>query len=856
MNDKNMEELTSEFYDIEMIPVKASANNKTGITFKGSCMEYLNAHKNILELVKKKGERFVINGIEIGIVDNPENKPVCVEIKPKSGLSGKVNLSVFGVNDRKSATIMVNKKAGGNILHMKTLGIKIIKYLLDNFCTGQLFLNDIELLKKKLKTEENISHPCQNCDKIFQSKQGLNLHVRRIHKDTLITCEVCPKTFISKPDLSQHIQEAHTGIVSPVSKKLKKSESIRDDVSLDTMDIENGILEELLSLESESWEERRFDHRKVEVIVNEEEENVMKEYENEERIEKVKNEVEKELSERSKLHDAKVLRKQKQWNKEENKFKEKMEKTKVEEAKLSCRQKKNRKRMRKNRSIKEDSDKQTDESQDEREETHKTATHNHRYRPTTFTEDNEIGPGYVGWRNDFEDLKVAFRDLEKKNHELKAENDRLAKKVEELEQNQNTDESKSARSFKNLRMEFKKLKEDFIECMNAVEEETYARAKAEAMAKTLKDTLEAKNKLEDQAMEIDHQIDSEKVANPSKEEWTIQRKQSSKKNKKQEKQYYECTECKFLFESEVQLRIHAESHITNILDCSQCEEKFDNAEKLKKHNEDHIKMRSVNTNIEENKCNKCGRIFLENNDLNKHLEHICTKCLETFCKESELKKHKEKHENPQIFECEFCEVVYQEPMALKEHLRSHTVVKETENLKCNQCGLSFKDMHEFQQHLETHKMNSSNQDGIKCSKCEKVYATMSKLRRHDWRSHRRVECTICGEGVSSRQDISKHRQTKHNITAKSVCKFFPNCIDEEECFFVHKITNTVEERNDDICPKGENCTDQSCTFSEWKHKSSFLCKFQTNCTRINCNYKHKETRKAFLGQGSINCIIK
>ena len=105
MTDIKMEELNSEFYDVEMIPIKVSAHNKTGITFKGSCIEYLNAHKNILELVKKKGERYVINGIEIGIVDNPENKPICVEIKAKTGLSGKVNLSVFGVNDRGSATI-------------------------------------------------------------------------------------------------------------------------------------------------------------------------------------------------------------------------------------------------------------------------------------------------------------------------------------------------------------------------------------------------------------------------------------------------------------------------------------------------------------------------------------------------------------------------------------------------------------------------------------------------------------------------------------------------------------------------------------------------------------------------------
>ena len=131
---------------------------------------------------------------------------------------------------------------------------------------------------------------------------------------------------------------------------------------------------------------------------------------------------------------------------------------------------------------------------------------------------------------------------------------------------------------------------------------------------------------------------------------------------------------------------------------------------------------------------------------------------------------------------------------------------------------------------------------------------MSQLRRHDWRSHRCVECTICGEKVASRQDISEHRQSKHGIVSKSLCKFFPNCIDEDECFFVHKISNLTE--NNYLCPNGENCKDQSCTFSEWKHKTTELCKFQTNCTRINCTFMHTVKRKAFLGRGSSDCVLK
>ena len=84
-------------------------------------------------------------------------------------------------------------------------------------------------------------------------------------------------------------------------------------------------------------------------------------------------------------------------------------------------------------------------------------------------------------------------------------------------------------------------------------------------------------------------------------------------------------------------------------------------------------------------------------------------------------------------------------------------------------------------HEKVHEERVNNE--YKCGKCEKVYGSMSKLRRHDWRSHREVECTICGETLKSRHDISCHRQTKHEIKTIAKCKFFRGFIEEDECFF-------------------------------------------------------------------------
>ena len=83
------------------------------------------------------------------------------------------------------------------------------------------------------------------------------------------------------------------------------------------------------------------------------------------------------------------------------------------------------------------------------------------------------------------------------------------------------------------------------------------------------------------------------------------------------------------------------------------------------------------------------------------------------------------------------------------------------------------------------------------------------------------------------------------------CKFYPESIDGNKCFFVHEPSSTVEtDTNFNVtCPNGQKCTDQSCKFSDTNHKDieDILCKFQANCNRIKCLYKHCIERKSFLG---------
>ena len=158
---------------------------------------------------------------------------------------------------------------------------------------------------------------------------------------------------------------------------------------------------------------------------------------------------------------------------------------------------------------------------------------------------------------------------------------------------------------------------------------------------------------------------------------------------------------------------------------------------------------------------------------------------------------------------------------------------------------------ELEEHDESHSVVSSQCSEAKCNKCEKVYSNISKLRRHDWRAHREISCNICDELLQSREEISIHRQTKHQMFRKKMCTFFPECMDEDECFFQHP---DIEKRRSRFCPDGEHCVDQACSYSDANHMKSnaILCRFQVNCNRLSCSYKHVVERKAFLGGGLSN----
>ena len=267
------------------------------------------------------------------------------------------------------------------------------------------------------------------------------------------------------------------------------------------------------------------------------------------------------------------------------------------------------------------------------------------------------------------------------------------------------------------------------------------------------------------------------------------------------------------------------------------------------------------------KCEKCevickGRIALSDH-MESHVQIIrfeCEVCEIIFPNQNELAEHSRKtHMMVNSFQCSRCEEVFENNQKLKEHAAVHT---NNVSYKCDKCDISFKECADFDKHKMKHRAEMDVTE-VSCSKCDKIYTNMSKLRRHDWRSHRKIDCNICGKALQSRQHISEHRQTEHGMFRKLKCKFYPDCIDEKECFFTHEDgTDNNNAQSVQIktkyCPSGEACKNQSCEYSEQNHKNTrdILCRFQTKCNRSDCIFKHDIEKSSFLGDCGKNLNTK
>ena len=511
---------------------------------------------------------------------------------------------------------------------------------------------------------------------------------------------MCRVSFKGETEFKKHIELEHGEVMSPKAKKRKHDEETTEEVK------SGKSLEEITIIDVEMAEEE--ENGTLTKILE-------------------------------KQNDEKVLIKQEAWFEKEVRFQEMKRKMSEEQRKLENKRKRqNSIKKRKDLEVKMMAKEFVDDRID--------------ICVKEVKKDDCEGPGYMGWRmgeevNEKEDRGL---DVNRAQEDIKS--------LYNLFQGMDIKFKETTKQVNTLKKELKDLKEEFKQCMDALETETYERNKAEAMNNVLKESLEAERRLK---TENDTKVDENTEGDMSIDEtesqsWTQQRIVSKKKEKV-------------------------------IQYCNQCVEKFRSKSDL----EEHIK--SKHGTISDSKCEKCDEKLPTVSDRESHM------------------KERHSEENVITYNCNECEHTF----AVKEELNTHIISFHAEKV-------------------------------YNCQKCNKPYTSMSLLRRHDWRCHRDIDCNMCGENLKSREYIKIHRENKHQIYQRTFCKYFPNCIDGDECLFEH----AQEINGSSCCPNGQNCDDQSCKFSEQRHSTAkVLCKFQTNCNRLNCPYTHSGTRKAFLGEG-------
>ena len=212
----------SDYYTSVLTPYNAPLDSKTGVTFKGKDAEYIKAHKLMMEMIKSRGDRYLINETEFNIVDTPKNKPACIEVKHKTGQSGKVNFKIYPINGRGGATIHITKISKGDFEHVKVLAFKVVKFLLDNIISGNIDSEDIERMKKKsVSIKDKKSVDTGGVGEEFSGKQeSLKKHQENHVEGEKIECEKCDEKIWKPEELKYHSRSVHDDLSSQNSKRM------------------------------------------------------------------------------------------------------------------------------------------------------------------------------------------------------------------------------------------------------------------------------------------------------------------------------------------------------------------------------------------------------------------------------------------------------------------------------------------------------------------------------------------------------------------------------------------------------------------------------------------------------------
>lgn len=232
---------------------------------------------------------------------------------------------------------------------------------------------------------------------------------------------------------------------------------------------------------------------------------------------------------------------------------------------------------------------------------------------------------------------------------------------------------------------------------------------------------------------------------------------------------YKCGVCETVIEGRHNLYVHRRKFHEKKCDpiCTECGKTFINNDVLKRHiNGVHKKQ----LNFE---CHICARRCLTSSNLRTHLlihsetlPFVCDICNKSFKQQTNLKLHRKTHASANVFECDVCRLKLKTKGYLREHRKLHFA---TADFKCDQCESTFKRPAYLRAHR---KLMHTDVERVTCATCGASYKSKKFLVIH-MRQHTNTgySCDLCGRKYNQKHVLRDHIVAVHDKVKNFMCTY-------------------------------------------------------------------------------------
>ncbi|XP_037044682.1 zinc finger protein 26-like isoform X2 [Bradysia coprophila] len=187
--------------------------------------------------------------------------------------------------------------------------------------------------------------------------------------------------------------------------------------------------------------------------------------------------------------------------------------------------------------------------------------------------------------------------------------------------------------------------------------------------------------------------------------------------------------------------------------------------------------------------NKSWDGYRESKNVQRPKMFSCDPCQKSYDTPYILKQHILSHSNLREFKCNLCDSAYN----TKPRLRRHVIYNHTDRptFDCEVCGWKFREKNNLKRHLRLH--NGDYQ--AECQLCDKKFTANCHLKYHMNTAHSTetpYQCDLCGKSFNSTSKMNAHR--RRHIKETLPCDICGKIFGSRNRLYAHKKTHT-EERN-------------------------------------------------------------